>query len=284
MKIKISMNYNILFVSNDAYFDLLDVCLKSILHRCNMDYMKTIYIADIGLSPKNKELLCSLHEKIKIFDIDNTIHNTKNYKIHSEAWCSAVSQKTQSLLHLIKNNNFPLVMMDTDMIVIKDFSDIIDCNYDIQVCERNNPLTRSDGMIMNYIASFFCVNSINGISFVENWIKRITERIAEKTEPPYETPAMIDIISRQDDSIKIGFVKDDIVSCDNNYIPNITRIIHFKSLKSGYKTQIHRFLQCKNIPFIKIVCLLERKKTIFLYYIFLRKIKKLLWKLNASIN
>ncbi|WP_162502369.1 hypothetical protein, partial [Treponema endosymbiont of Eucomonympha sp.] len=122
-----------------------------------MEKIKKIFIADLGLNATNKHILYSLNKKIKIIDTNVLIPYPN--EIHSKNWIDAVSQKTQILNTLIKNNNVPIIMLDSDMIIIEDFSDMINSIYDMQICERSNSLTRPDGLVVNHIASFVAVNT-----------------------------------------------------------------------------------------------------------------------------
>jgi hypothetical protein len=224
-----------------------------------MTKIKKIFIADLGLNATNKYILYSLNKKIRIIDTNVLIPDSN--EIHSKNWINAVSQKTQILNTLVKNNNVPIVMLDSDMIIIEDFSDVIDSIYDIQICERSNPLIRPDGLVVNHIASFVAINTISGSSFIDAWIARMKERIVFNVFPPHETPAMVETLL-QKTTLNIGCIADKIVSCENNYIKNTTKIVHAKGRTKKDKITIFRFTNIKNLPYKKIITLFNGKEKI----------------------
>jgi hypothetical protein len=262
------MIYHILIVANDIYFKLLELCVKSILQTCDLDKIKSIFIADLGLSQSNKNILSSLNTKITILNTNIAISDSD--KIHSEGWVDAVSQKTNILAGLIKENNIPIVMMDSDMIVIEDFSCCIDLKSDIQICQRSMPLTRPDGLIVNHIASFFITNTQKGLFFVYGWINRMKERIALNMFPPHETPAMVEVLAMEN-RCTIGFLQDKIVSCENNYIENVTKIIHAKGRTRKDSISIFRFTNINHFPFKRTFYLFRRNEKILFIIVFIYK-------------
>jgi hypothetical protein len=282
------MTYHILIVANDIYFNLLKLCIKSILYACDLDKIKTIFIADLGLSRPNKDILRDLNAKITILDTNLAIFDSN--EIHSRGWVDAVSQKTNILANLIERDNIPIIMMDSDMIVIEDFSGCIDLKYDIQICQRSVPLTRPDGLIVNYIASFFVVNNKKGLFFVYDWITRMKERIALDMFPPHETPAMVEILAKEN-KCTIGFLQDVIVSCENNYIKKITKIIHAKGRTRKDSISIFRFANIKHFPFKKTFYLFKINEKIIFIIVFIYKkifnfydLKKYLGNLKKKIR
>ena len=246
--------YNILLLANDTYFKLLQICVKSISAICDMEKIGTIYIADLGLCNDYQKTLKSLNKKIEIISTNTTTGHSK--ELYSKDWIDAVSQKTAILRMLIKNNHTPVIMLDSDTIVVEDFSSCIDLNYDIQVCKRASPLLRKDGIILEYIASFFVANNIKAEAFVIAWINRLAQRVNSKMLPPHETPAMIETLE-QNTELKIGVLDEDVISCENNYIKGITKIIHAKSRNPKDRISIYRFANIKHLPYVKTINLLD---------------------------
>jgi hypothetical protein len=233
-----------------------------------MDKIKNIFIADLGLTRPHKDIIGNLNTKIIIINTDVIISDSN--KVHSRDWVDAVSQKTNILANLIEENNIPIVMMDSDMIVIEDFSGCIDLKYDIQICQRSIPLVRPDGLRVNYIASFFVVNSKNGLLFIYGWINRMKERIALNMFPPHETPAMVEVLAKESEC-NIGFLQDIIVSCENNYIKNTTKIIHAKGRTIKDSISIFRFANIRHFPFRKTFYLFGMSEKILFIIVFLYK-------------
>jgi hypothetical protein len=227
-----------------------------------------IFIADLGLGQTNKNIIENLSNKIKIIDTNKIINNS--HKVHSENWIEAVSQKTTILASLVEKDNIPIIMMDSDMIVIEDFSDCIDFKYDVQICQRTKPLIRHDGLIVNHIASFFIVNNQNGLFFINDWINRMKERITLALPPPHETPAMVEILAKKN-KCAIGFLNDKIVSCENNYIRKVTKIIHAKGRTKKDSISIYRFANIKHFPLKRTLYLFEQNEKILFVFVFLIK-------------
>ncbi|GHU98434.1 hypothetical protein FACS189483_06440 [Spirochaetia bacterium] len=260
--------HNILLIANDTYFPLLHVCLKSLYAVCKLDSIGKIFIANLGLTENSRNILQNFGEKVELVDTDILIDNSN--EIHSKGWVDAVSQKTRIFKNLAENGNIPLIMLDSDMIIIEDFSDVIDSNFDIQVCRRSKPLIRPDGLVVNHIASFFVVNNRKGLSFVNDWIDRMHERIDLKMFPPHETPAMVETISKNT-ILNIGDIDDKIVSCENNYIPDMTKIVHAKGRTTKDKISIFRFSNIQNLPYKKTLYLFTGKEKFLFTLSFLSK-------------
>jgi hypothetical protein len=247
-----------------------------------LDKIKKIFISDLGLSRQNKEILKNLNTRILILDTNITISDSK--QIHSRGWVDAVSQKTNILAKLIEADNIPVVMMDSDMIVIEDFSDCIDSKYDIQICRRTIPLIRHDGLMVNHIASFFIANSKQSLSFIADWISRMEERITLNLLPPHETPAMVEILARENECT-IGFIDDKIVSCENNYIKKVTKIIHAKGRTRRDSISIFRFTNIKHFPFKKTLYLFKKnEKMSFVTVLLLKKIFNFFYELRKIVK
>jgi hypothetical protein len=249
-----------------------------------MDKIQKIFIADLGLSFEYLEIIKKISAKIEIINTNTNIENSK--EIYSKGWIDAVSQKTAILQMLVEGGHTPVVMIDSDTIVVEDFADIIDTNYDIQLCKRTTPLIRPDGLLVEYIASFVSINNSNGKTFIAAWISRIEERIGLNMIPPHETPAMVETL-RQNSVLKIGSVDDKIASCENNYFPNITRIIHAKGRTKRDSISIFRFANIKKLPYKKVINLFDSGqilpftviyifKKIFSLYELKRKIKQII--------
>ena len=266
-----SPSYNILLLANSIYFKLLRICVKSICAACDTRKIGKIFIADLGLHNEQQEILKKMSDKIQII---NTSANTGNSKkLYSKDWIDAVSQKTAILNMLINNGHTPVVMLDSDTIVIEDFSACIDLNYDIQVCKRASPLLRKDGFLLEYIASFFVANNSKAEIFVTAWINRLAQRIDSKLPPPHETPAMIETL-RSSNALNIGILDENIVSCENNYIKGITKIIHAKSRNPNDRISTHRLSNIKHFPYLKVLKLFDHnaEKALFTVVYILKRL------------
>lgn len=223
--------YNLLIMLNDPYIKLATLFLNSLHKNTDLNNLNKIIINNIGLSEKNKILLKNKYNKIEFY---NTNKNFGFTKMHSDEWLESLTYKTKSLLEIIKNNdNLPIIMIDTDMLVLKDFNQFINKNFDIQVCKREFESPRKDiNLSMKYIASFLIINKNNDrvINFLNDWIKEIKNMIKQKLKPAYETPSLCRIIEKYNTILKINELDERHISCDKKYIENITYIIHMKSV------------------------------------------------------
>jgi len=265
------MKYNILLLANNTYFKLLQICLKSILSVCDIDKIDKIFVADLGLKSEYLEFLNNIDSKVEIIDTKVRTGNSK--KIFSREWIESVSQKTFILRMLVENNNLPIVMIDSDTLVINDFSNVINTKYDVQICKRATPLLRKDNFLLEYIASFFVVNNTKAITFITDWINRLEERIKLDLAPPHETPALIETFNNNTD-LDIGMLDENEISCENNYINGFTKIIHAKSRNTGDKISLYRFTNIKNLPYFNFLNLLPNNKEKILFS-FMYVIKRL---------
>ena len=223
--------YNLLLMLNDPYIKLATLFLNSLHQNADMKKINKIIINNIGLSDKNKNKLKEKYSKIEFYETHKKFGFSK---MHSDEWLESLTYKTKSLLDIIhKEDNLPIIMIDSDMLVMKDFSHFIDTNYDIQVCKREFESARKDiNISMKYIASFLIINknSEKVKTFLKDWIQEIKNMIKAKLKPAYETPSMCKMIEKYEKIIKIGELDEIHISCDKKYIENKTFIIHMKSV------------------------------------------------------
>lgn len=222
---KFDMQYSIFTTANKSYYPFLDIFTSSALENCkNLD---RIYIADSGLNQyrniiKNKN-------KVSILDTDCI---DEYAGVHSEGWVKATQMKTKSLNALLHKIDFdhPVIMIDSDVCVLKDLEPIIDLEYDIQVTTMSTGgHTRSDGIFIREIASFVVFNNIQKCKrFVQRWINQMQEFVENETSFPHETPALNLTLRNNVDNLKIGYL-DELEVCADLELRNNTYSIHFKS-------------------------------------------------------
>jgi len=222
-----SQKYSIFTISDSTYFRFTEVFLKSLFSKLNTDKIEKVFICDLGHTDEEKKFITSfdrvqLIQPIKKIDVSKNLWDTN--------WLNKVGSKTENLLKLLNNRVEPIVMIDVDSMFIKDFYDLLDFNYDIQVTHR--PFHE-----FKYIASFFSVNNKAGKRFIESWIENI------KTIPkkPKETRAMCQTIKEfelTNPDFKIGKLPvEQIHFYDKEKFveTNDTRIAHFKTWKHKYE-------------------------------------------------
>lgn len=219
------MKYSIFTTANKSYYPFLDVFTSSVLKNCkNVD---RIYIADSGLG-EYREII-SKKEKVTILDTDC---DDEYSGVHSEGWVKATQMKTQSLNKLFHMIDFdhPVVMIDSDVCVLKDIEPIINPNIDIQVTQmKTGGHTRADGIFISEIASFVVFNNPQKSKiFVQKWINKMKEFGENGTPYPHETPAM-NITLREDNNFTIiGYLRE-LEVCADSELTDETYTVHFKS-------------------------------------------------------
>lgn len=236
---------------NDSYIKLGKIFLNSLHQNTDTSYLNKIIINNIGLNNENKNYLSQKFSKINFFE-SNVDINVK--KVHDRGWLKALTMKTKTLRKIIENkDNLPIILIDSDMLVLKDFHRFIDSKYDIQICKLNNKGERQDlnpPLKLDYIACFVIINNNNKntITFIDNWINEITNMYNKKLKPAYETPSLCKTILKYKTKIKIGDLDQDKIASDIKYIPNLSHIIHMRSKGSkGGKDHIdYRISNIKN--------------------------------------
>jgi len=219
------MKYSIFTTANKSYYPFLDIFTSSVLENCkNLD---RIYIADSGLGSYRKFI--SDKEKISFIDTDCLDEYSG---VHSEGWVKATQMKTKTLNNLFHFIDFDhsVIMIDSDVCLLKDIESIIDTEYDIQVTTmKGGGHTRSDGIFISEIASFVIFNDMQKCKrFVKRWIKQMQEFVENKTSFPHETPALNLTLKNNVDNLKIGYL-DELEVCADSELNDNTYTVHFKS-------------------------------------------------------
>ena len=204
---------NIVTSLNSSYRKFGKIFLNSLYQNLSLENIKNVFILDVGLSEDDKVWI-SKYEKLTIVD---TSVNVDFDGIWGKGWEESVATKTIGFKQLLLNNNYPLVMVDSDCLFLRDFEDLLDNSFDIQVCDRNYMKNSP------YVASFFVAHNKKAIEFVEAWINQINKLKVM----PKETTAMNMTISKYKDNLKIGSIDENLIS--SVYYHDDARIIHMKS-------------------------------------------------------
>jgi hypothetical protein len=133
------------------------------------------------------------------------------------------------LFHMIDFDH-PVVMIDSDVCVLRDIEPIINPKIDIQVTTmKTGGHTRADGIFISEIASFVVFNNPQKSKiFVQKWINKMKEFGENGTPFPHETPAM-NITLREDENFTtIGYLKE-LEVCADSELTDDTYTVHFKS-------------------------------------------------------
>ena len=124
--------------------------------------------------------MLEIHPKL---DFIKTAESGGDNKVWSAGWREAIDHKTIGLQTICKEENYPVVMIDSDTYVVKDFTDEFLKNCDIQVC-RNDTDIINEGYYLTHIASWFVVNNDKGKKFIDRWRQVMPEIQSRHIETP----------------------------------------------------------------------------------------------------
>jgi len=221
----VEMNYSIFTTANKSYYPFLDIFTSSALANCkNLD---KIYVADSGLGKYQK----SIKDKNNVIILDTDCIDEYG-GVHSDGWVKATQMKTKSLnkiLHVVDFSH-PVIMVDSDVCILRDIEPLIEPHYDIQVTTMSaGGHTRGDGIHISEIASFVIFNNIPKCKrFIQRWISQMEEFVENKTSFPHETPALNLTLKNNLDNLNIGYL-DELEVCADLQIVDSTYSVHFKS-------------------------------------------------------
>jgi hypothetical protein len=242
------MKYNILTIASRSYYPFLDVFLNSLFKNCDAEKINKIYVVCVDFGDFKNDLIKS--DKIVFID-DKNIDEYSG--VHSDGWYKTTKLKTQYLKYVLNQvpEDEPVLMIDSDTMVLKDIYDVINLNYDIQITEMSaGSHISASGVLISHIACFMLFNNINKSKlFVDEWIKRINDLMEQKKPKPHETPAMNSIIHDEEfiKEYKIESLNDKVV-CSDLSIFSETRIVHFKSNGPSNNKPVLNFInRIKNV-------------------------------------
>jgi len=226
------MKYSIYTVLNDAYWKFGQIFIKSLYDKIDINNINKIYISDTGLGQSKIELLKS-YDKVEI--IDSKIVTNFNGGSWSDEWHEVVSSKTLILKKILSETDDPVVMIDADCLFYKDISPLINMEYDIQVCKRNNHVP--------WLGSYVSINNPKkGIEFINKWRQNIYDDVRYDDDGHLmarESPALGKTVNET--TLNIGGIEEHIVSATHEGMFNEnTHIVHFKgSSKSKNVKQLY---------------------------------------------
>lgn len=222
--------YNILTVSDKSYFPHLQILVNSILDTCDLEKISNFYIIDNGLEEKQIKYLKTKSPLINIL----TTGIQTNFKggTWGEDWQKNVKGKTTHLLDLISKTQEPLLMLDADMMVMKDLYSLLEQGGDLQVCVR--PKNR-----VKYIGSyFFSINHEKTLPLIKEW-RELT--LASEGKGAHESPALTKTIKKYYNTLNIIELNQNMVNLILYPPQEETVIVHFKggSLHDSFDTQFN---------------------------------------------
>ena len=209
--------YSILTLANKSYFKFLQILVNSFLEKCNLSKVNHFFIIDTGLTLDQINYLKNKHDLIKI--ISTELQTDYEGGPWGKDWLSNVTNKTSYFFQLFKHIKSPLMMLDSDMMIISDLYGLIKLGGDIQVCIRPNHTTK-------YIGSYcLALNYKKSNKFIHDWSQEV---LTTNIKPP-ESPSLVKMVEKYKNELNIVEINESIVNeMDPNNITNETKIIHFK--------------------------------------------------------
>jgi len=201
-----------------------------------MTKISDIIVVDTGLTEQQVEEIKSKTTQVRF------IHTEKktNFKggIWGEDWQENVKGKTEYLAKVVKELKEPVLMLDSDMMVLRDLYVLLEKGGDIQVCHRPKHE-------VTYIGSyFFSINHEKSIPFIESWAE-LTK--SGKGFVPHESPALVATVKKNESMLKIVRLDQAAVNVlDPQFITDQTLIIHFKgnivsnSIEESINARVHK--------------------------------------------
>jgi hypothetical protein len=150
---------NFFTVSDSKSHDFARVLINSMHDNLDMEQVNTIFILTVNWT-KEQEQYFSKFKKVKL--IKDPVSGEGN-------WAAFVRKKTKYLRAFFESNlECPMILVDVDMAVMKDFLSDLDFNCDFIVCDRDH-MFRSQ----RYIGSFFVACTPRALEFIDLWIGEI---------------------------------------------------------------------------------------------------------------
>ena len=228
------MKLTIYLTANEEYIYFVEVLLFSIRENFPQEKLKKIIINDLGFTFNQRVMLKKIHPLVEF--ISTTKTKVRSDQVWGEGWRLAISNKTEGLYSICNEENYPIVMIDVDTFVLKDFSDEIFYGCDVQVC-RQAPFMNESGQLMNYIGCWFVAHNDKAKEFLYRWVHKINQsQWVHK-----ETPGLCDLMDQLKKSDNTHFtVKENHENniCALNYCPAPgynPKVLHFRSSPSCSK-------------------------------------------------
>ena len=226
------MKYNIQTTSDHSYFAFLKIFVNSILTNCNLEYLNKIYIINTGMTDDEVIYLTERSNHIEI--IETGLKTNFKGGTWGEDWQLNVKGKTHYLYELVSKIEQPLLMLDSDMMIVKDLYPLTQFGGDLQVCVR-------PGNSVKYIGSyFFSMNPSKSLPFIKEW-KELTQTSTGKAA--HESPALTKIVEKYKSQLNIIELEQDIVNRISYPLLDKTIIVHFKGTKLS--NTIEESIQCR---------------------------------------
>ncbi len=226
------MKINIYTVMNSAYWKFGQLFIDSLYDKVNLDKINKIYVSDTGLDQEQIEYLKSKKNVVIIDSGETTNFEGGSW---SDDWHTVVTSKSMILRNVVKQAEGPVVMIDADCLFIDDITDLIDTEYDLQICQRTHDTAP-------YLGSFVSINNKDqGIHFINNWMMKIQETAKFDSDGHLiarESPALSKTVKQLAAEVNIQGLPESMVSVTHKgLLKNDSRILHFKGSSKSKTTE-----------------------------------------------
>ena len=218
------MGYSIITTCDEGYFPFLKILVNSIFKVCDESLIYNFIIVDTGLNKQQKEYLSNKSNKVSF--IETGLNTSFKGGIWGDDWRVNVKSKTSTLYETLKQLDHPLLMLDTDMKVLKDLKHLLNMGGDIQVCIRPNNNVK-------YIGSYvFVLNPLKSLPFIKYW-RDLTNNSTEKKA--MESPSLVLAVEKYKSELNIVELSETLVNVVSpELLTDDSYLIHYKS-KSLHK-------------------------------------------------
>ena len=235
--------FRIATVATFDYFPFLLVFLSSLFKNVNIDRISSIEIL-VDTLPEDLRQYLEQFEKVRLNYTDSR-HRFAG--AHSDAWRCAVSEKLFFCQRLLAKCDDPLLLIDSDVMFVRDISIFENKLYSLIVTLVNNEHERHvrlDGINITFIAAaVYFSDALKSLEFIERWLRRMRKLESDGHYVPHETPALNLLLEEclREGRDDIGFVADDIIAADQK-IKDETIAVHLKSWGRTLNTPRENFV------------------------------------------
>ncbi len=235
--------FRIATVATFDYFPFLLVFLGSLYKNVDLERISKIEIL-IDTCPDELVSYLEQFEKVHLTRLTES-HSFSG--THSKGWQSAVSEKLLFCQDLLTKSDEPLLLIDSDILFVKNLPDLSSGGHDIVFTLIQNEQerhTRRDGLRIDFIGSaVYFSNAPSSLEFIRRWQAKMRELILGGYRPPYETPALNLLLQEEIEkkNSSYGFMPDDLIAADQKFTSETTAI-HLKSWGPSEETPMSNFL------------------------------------------
>ena len=208
------------------YLQMAKLFCRSLIEKSSVP-ISSIIVGSLDLDEGEKSALRAMSDIVEVVDLTE---GQTSEQVHDEAWLNNVSLKTRFVRKLFRDHEFDLLLLaDADQIVLHDPVDLFQAFGEVNLVRRARPAVRPE-FRLDYIASNVVFRKGDVASdFLDDWIDSLQAVARIDMEPPFETLALNLTARQYSRSGDIFDLQENIVSCENDYVDQETKIIHLKS-------------------------------------------------------